>query len=33
MAIIDAIKVKTGCISLKDITAQMPLIAVNGGLC
>lgn len=32
MAIRDAINVNTGCISVIDITAQMPLIAVNGGL-
>jgi hypothetical protein len=32
MAINDAIKVSTGWISLIDITAQNPLIAVNGGL-
>jgi hypothetical protein len=32
MAISEAVKVNTGCISLKDITAQIPLIAVNGGL-
>jgi hypothetical protein len=32
MAIKDATNVSTGCISDKDITAQIPLIAVNGGL-
>jgi hypothetical protein len=32
MAIKDAIKVNIGCISDIDITAQIPLIAVNGGL-
>jgi len=33
MAIKDAIKVNTGCMSVIDTTAQIPLIAVNGGLC
>jgi hypothetical protein len=32
MAIKDAINVNIGCILDKDITAQNPLIAVNGGL-
>ena len=32
MAIKDAIKVNTGCMSVIDTTAQIPLIAVNGGL-
>ena len=33
MAIKDAIKVNTGCICDNDTTAQIPLIAVNGGSC
>ena len=33
MAIKDAINVSTGCILDKDITAHIPLIAVNGGSC
>lgn len=32
MAIIEARNVSTGCICDNDITAQIPLIAVNGGL-
>jgi hypothetical protein len=32
MAIKDAIKVNIGCICDNDTTAQIPLIAVNGGL-
>jgi hypothetical protein len=32
MAIKDATNVNIGCISDKDITAHIPLIAVNGGL-
>ena len=33
MAIKDAIKVNTGCICEIDTTAQIPLIAANGGSC
>jgi hypothetical protein len=33
IAINEAVKVNTGCISDNDTTAQIPLIAVNGGLC
>ncbi len=33
MAIKDARKVNTGCICDNETTAQIPLIAFNGGLC